>query len=533
MPFKVVTVEQMVAAEKAADEGGHISYDAMMENAGQAVADVVAALLPGEGARVAVLVGPGNNGGDGLVAARLLTEMTTAEVGAYLLKPRDDDKFQAAQQAGVFIANAADDQRWRTLRTLVGNADVVVDALLGTGIDLPLRENAAALLKNAAAALEGPAPEPALVWPARPEAPPTPSRAKVVAVDCPSGLNCNTGEADDHTLPADVTVTFAAAKVGHFKQPGAALVGALAVADIDIPERGTPLADVTVTLLDAPTTANMLPPRTDYSHKGTYGRSLIVAGSALYTGAVLLAGQAAYRSGAGLVELAVPEPLQTMLAGAVPEVIWRPLDHNGGHINRHALDATLEAANQADAVLIGPGLGQAQATSDWLHAFLTDFTTDAPLVLDADALNLLAASEGWPDLLPEGSIITPHPGEMGRLAGLSVSQVQADRLSHAQRFAAEWGVVLVLKGAHTLVAHPDGRVSLNPFATDALAVAGTGDVLAGCITGLVGQGATPFDAAAAGVYVHGAAGLHAAREAHGGRGVLASDVLANLAFPNV
>ncbi len=556
--IKLVTVEQMRAIEAATDRAG-VSYDRMMQNAGRGVARVIRRLLGEEtaGKRVAVLVGPGNNGGDGLVAARIIRQETEAEVGAYLLKPRGDDDpvFAAAREAGVFIADADSDQRGRVLTNLVASADILVDALLGTGARLPIKGDLASLMKRAAAALQRfpDGSEGTTLWlesPAWP-APPPGRRTLVVAVDCPSGLDCDTGEIDPLTIPADVTVTFAAAKVGQVRMPGAAAVGRLIAADIGTPAGLAELEAIPTEVATGRGVGRLLPSRPIDSHKGTFGRALLVGGSINYTGAMALAAGAAYRVGAGLVTLAVPQPIHLALAARLVETTWLLLPHEMGVINAAAFDVLSREAGTIDALLVGPGMGHDEATADFMRALLagsarprkgsigfgrpestrsalaekTRFDLPHGLVIDADGLNLLASMDNWWELLPEGTVLTPHPGEMARLTGLERGVIQADRIGVAREKAAAWGCVVVLKGAFTVIAAPDGRVVVLPFATDALATAGTGDVLAGCITGLMAQGLAAMDAAVAGAYCHGLAGEIAAAEHGTGRAVVAGDVL--------
>ena len=557
--LKVVTVEQMRAIEEATDAAG-VSYAAMMQRAGGAVAEVVRRMvveLP-DGGRVVVLVGPGNNGGDGLVAARILAEQTEAEVRACLLKPRDesDQVYADAVDAGVSMTVASEDGDWEMLRQLVTSADILIDALLGTGARLPVEGELKALLENASAAMGRPVEDEwldaGLVWPAAPlEA--VERGPVVVAVDCPSGLDSDTGELDPAALPADVTVTFAAAKVGQLKFPGAAAVGELVVADIGTPPDLAELQAVTVEMADGASVGRMLPRRSADSHKGTYGTVLAIAGSANYVGAVGLLGEAAYRVGAGLVTLAIPATIYPMLASSLQEATWILLPQDMGVVNVGALTVLRdEFKKRAGAVLLGPGLGQEEPTETFIRGLFQgrgqakrgqigfvssapanpaapshEFEIGAPLVIDADGLNNLSQIDEWWKLLPAGTILTPHPGEMARLCGTDVEEVLADRSGLVVEKAREWKATIVLKGAYTLVASAEGRLVVIPFATDALATAGTGDVLAGCITGLLAQGMAPFDAAVAGAYLHGLAG-RIAGEALNSRATIASDVLAAL-----
>lgn len=540
--MKVVTVAQMRAIEAASDAAGH-TYAAMMERAGQAVARALMARQDVRKKRVLVLVGPGNNGGDGLVAARYLAQ-AGAEVACYLTRPRDpqsDENFRLLQELRVFCTDADADPDFRRLRQLAASADVVIDALLGTGATPPLKGTIGQVLETVGQVLRGRAisqppkwvrvggiPEPA------PEA-----RPLVLAVDGPSGMDFDTGALDPAALPADLTVTFAYPKVGHFRFPGAAALGELVVADI-----GTDpalAADVDLEVVTPEMVRGWLPPRPPDAHKGTFGRALIVAGSANYTGAARLAGAAAVRAGAGLVTVALPASIHGAVAATLSEATYLLLPHELGVLAEPAVEVLAEQASRYDAMLLGPGLGQEKETAEFLTALLRgrerrpvgflragEPTAQPiplpPLVVDADGLNLLARMEGWPVRLPPGSILTPHPGEMARLMGASVADVQADRVGIARQKAREWGHVVVLKGAFTIVAAPDGQAVLEPFANPALATGGTGDVLAGIIVALRAQGLGPFEAAAAGAYLHGLAG-ELARRRLGPVGVAAGDLV--------
>lgn len=515
--LKIVSVEQMRQIEAAADAAG-MSYATMMENAGRAAAHRALDVLRSfSDARVTVLVGKGNNGGDGLVAARIIAQESTALVRCYLLTKRDGDPLlEAARQAGVHIANAEDDQGFRVLRQMVGSAHIVLDALFGIGIKLPLQGDAARLLQNAANVINevrALRPDARIIHPADPTYLEQPVAVPyVLAVDCPSGLDCDTGAIDRNAIRADETITFIAAKPGLLTFPGAAHVGRLTAATIGIPEDLPELQAQTTILADAEWVHDHLPPRPVNSHKGTYGKALIVAGSANYRGAPALSARSAYHIGAGLVTVSAPEAVIDTIAGHILEATWLLPEDNFNPADY-------------DALLIGPGWGR--ANGDLLDRLLRQSLPR--LIIDADGLNLLADLPEWWKRLPENTILTPHPGEMSRLSGLSTAEIQANRAAIAVQKAAEWNVILLLKGAHTLVAAPDGRVIVLPFKTDALAKAGTGDVLAGIIVGLLAQGAAPFDAAAVGAYVHGLAGELAARTLGTTRSVLASDVSNHLA----
>lgn len=556
--MKVVAVERIRQIEAAADAAG-ISYALMMQRAGTAVAQRVleiAAALP-EQPRVTVLIGAGNNGGDGLVAARIIAEQSDAQVRCYLLKPRADDdaEYVAARDAGLFIANAEDDQRYRVLLNMVASAHIVVDALFGIGISLPLRDDAAKVLRAVQQALDAAAfddSEGRLITPTSAEPSTAPTRPYIIAVDCPSGLDCDTGEIDRNALAANETVTFIAAKPGLLTFPGAQSVGTLHIADLAISEDISSMAGDKHTVADADTIRQRLPPRADSGHKGTFGKALIIGGSINYTGAAGLAAEAAYRIGAGLVTVGAPMPVIAALAAQLLEVTWMMLPHDMGVIADSAADIIRDEIDKYQALLIGPGFGREKTTGEMLVRLLHNsearkknsrrsigFASTAndavapaesdriqlpPLVIDADALYLLHQVESWWTLLPEQTVITPHPGEMATLVGLETKDVQANRWELAASKAAEWKVVLVLKGAHTLIADPGGAITVLPFKTAALATAGTGDVLAGMIAGLLAQGLSAFDAAVVGGYLHGLAGQMLAEQS-GTRSVLAGDIL--------
>jgi ADP-dependent NAD(P)H-hydrate dehydratase / NAD(P)H-hydrate epimerase len=527
--LKVFTVSEMVAAEKAADAAG-VSYAQMMEVAGRGVAEAMRERYPLAGQSALILVGPGNNGGDGLVAGRYLAE-AGADVAFYLFRRRDaatDDNFAKAQAMGLFTLLAENDRGYCALGQRLAVTDLLVDALLGTGVSRPIEGELAAMLRqvktrlaeldqNGRAADNGEA-RPSLTSTTAVNAAP-PRRPVVVAVDCPSGLNTDNGELDPLALPADLTVTFAGPKRGHFIFPGAAACGELVVVDIGISADLPEVQAVNVELVTAAAARDLLPPRPADGHKGTFGSALIAAGSGHYWGAPILAGRAAYRAGAGLVALALPSSVRPVAAGQLPEATYPPLPDTAmlGPASARYLG---ERFSGYSALLVGPGLSEA---ADFMTALLAQADLP-PLVVDADGLNLLAATADWPAKLPPETILTPHPGEMARLMDVSAAEVkEADRVELARKKAAEWHCVLLLKGAYTVVAAPDGRCSLMPFANPVLATAGSGDVLAGVIVALRAQGLDAFDAAVLGAYWHGAAG-ELASEAVGRAGLLAGEI---------
>ena len=549
--MKIVTVEEMRRIERAADESGH-SYVTMMENAGRAVAEACQQMHLDE-ERVLILIGPGNNGGDGLVAGRYLRE-AGARVTCYVWKRRveGDENFRLVEELGIPVIWAEEDEELTALRKLAAEVEVIVDALLGTGVSRPieglLKEILSVVCEEVTRRRNERPSEPLLV-PSAPTLAPPSNRPFVVAVDVPSGLNCDSGAVDPATLPADLTVTFGFPKRGQFRFPGAEAVGRLVVADIGIPPA---LADdVRLEAITPAMVQSLLPARPLGAHKGTFGRALIVAGSANYTGAAGLAGAAATRVGTGLVTLAVASSLHPILAAKVSETTFLLLPHDMGSLVPDALRILAEHLPNCQALLVGPGLGRERETVAFVHELLgvepggrrerigfrpavegkreeeeesTPQITLPPTVIDADGLNALAEAPRWWKRLPLGNVLTPHPGEMARLVGRTVADVEADRVSVAQEAAARWGQVVVLKGAYTVVAEPEGRTVINPFANPGLATAGSGDVLAGAIVGFLAQGLAPFAAAAMGVYLHGLAG-ELVRSELGVAGMVAGDLL--------
>ncbi|MGD2164924.1 MAG: NAD(P)H-hydrate dehydratase [Anaerolineae bacterium] len=545
--MKVVSVEQMQRIEAQSDQAGH-PYSAMMERAGRSLAEAIGEREDPEERRVLVLVGPGNNGGDGLVAARYLSQLGSY-VTCYVYGSRDpevDENFRLVSEAEIRVVLAEDDAGREELRALTERADILIDALLGTGTHLPLRGNLSDILEVAGKiiarrrhspsgrSLTSAVPRPASSGGSTPF---------VVGVDGPTGLEYESGDLDAVTIPADLTVTFAYPKIGHFRFPGAAALGELVVADIGIDPA---LAEGVGLELATPTMVRRwLPARPANSHKGTFGKAMIVAGSVNYTGAAALAGESATRAGAGLVTLALPSAIHTSVAARVAEATYVLLPEAMGVVSSTAAEVLWKALEGYDALLVGPGLGREKETSGFLQKLLGSREVERslgfrrseerasgpvhlpPLVIDADGLNLLSELEDWPTRIPAKTVLTPHPGEMARLMGESVATVQQDRIAVARSGAAEWGHVVVLKGAFTVVADPGGRTVIEPFANPGLATAGTGDVLAGTIVALRAQGLSAFDAAAAGAYVHGLAG-EIAREGVGAMGMVAGDVMACL-----
>jgi NAD(P)H-hydrate epimerase len=509
--MKIVTVAQMVALEQAAARYG-VGPDKLMENAGLAVAEAARqALGMVAGARVIVLVGPGNNGADGLVVARHL-QRWGAEVTAYVVtrRPSPDPKMELAQRYGVAVLTSTEDSDLRKLDQLLARCRLVVDAVLGTGRARPLEGVAREVMLRLGAGRDS-------------------RRPFLLALDLPTGLNADTGEVDPACPTVDLTVTLGFPKVGLLTFPGASKVGQLRVVDIGLPPGLDEEREVRLELLTPAWVGRHLPARPPNSHKGTFGHALVVAGSRNYVGAAYLASQAAARVGAGLVTLAAPEGVYCITASKLTEVIHLPLPEDGeGRIHPDAAQVIRDNLSRYDAMLVGCGLGWSPGTTEFLERLLLmEPRSMLPTVVDADGLNNLSRLSDWWRRLGSPVALTPHPGEMATLTDSTTGEVQKDRIVSARQWAERWNVTVVLKGAYTVIAAPNGITRVSPFANPALASGGTGDVLTGIIGGLMAQGLSPDDASCCGVYLHGRA-AEAMREAMGDTGTLATDLIARL-----
>ena len=504
--MKIVTADQMREIEARSETAG-VSTDALMENAGLAVARTARRFIgPLTGVPILALIGPGNNGADGLVTARHL-QTWGATVTAYICRDRavPDPKLDSASVAGVSIVSASDDPAYSRLKATLDAAHLVIDAILGTGRARPIEGS----FRDIMTALgEARTRNPSL---------------RLVSMDLPTGLDCDTGGVDPACVPSDVTVSLGYPKRGHLAFPGADFTGALETANIGIPSGLD--SDVTLDLIDHHWAAAALPQRPSNSHKGTYGRAMIVAGSRNFLGAAYLAASAAGRVGAGLVTIAIPESLVPSVASKAIEPTFIPLPESSpGIVSGAAAQLILDSLGGYSSLLVGCGLGQASETRRMVEELLLTDVPLPPTVVDADGLNTLAQVSDWWKQWPADSILTPHPGEMTRLTEMDA---RSERIAVAQQSASAWNKTVILKGAYTVVAAPDGRAMISPFSNPGLATAGTGDVLAGAIVGLLSQGANLGNAASLGVYLHGEAGERV-RAALGDTGMLASDLLPEL-----
>jgi len=526
---KLFSVTEMQSVEKEANQKG-LTYEMMIENAGRGIANEIEltySLLNHK--EIFALVGSGNNGGDALVALSHLAS-NNWKVSAYIVRERPDNDpliSRLLNNHGQIIYSDRD-IGFNKLKELIESSSVLMDGILGTGIKLPLKNDIAQILSIVNSINNNSA-----------------KKLHIVAVDCPSGVDCETGEAANETIPAEITVTMAGMKTGLIKFPAANLTGEIRIASIgSINDLDTYKENIRCILTDE-IIKQCLPKRQLDSHKGTFGTALIVAGSINYTGAAFLAGMAAYKIGAGLVTMAVPAPLHVALSGNFPECTWILLPHEMGVISSDAAKVLQKEINRATAILIGPGFGLEDTTKEFIRnlissnnkrkvtiGFIRDEIKDEdskaikiPIVVDADGLKLLSKIDKWYELLPSPSVLTPHPGEMAVLTGISTLEIQENRIQIAKLYSESWGHVIILKGAYTVIADPEGQIAVVPVATPALAKAGTGDVLAGLITGLLAQGVKPYQAACTAAYIHANAGLLAAKQQENTASVMASDVL--------
>jgi NAD(P)H-hydrate epimerase len=502
----ILTDQQMRQADRRAIVSYRIPEVALMENAGRQVATLLLGLRPaGSLPRVLVVCGPGNNGGDGLVAARhLLNHGVVARLAMPLGRPRAGGaaaaNFAAVRRLGLPLDTGRGREGLRRLRSDLEWCDLVVDALFGTGLSRPLGGTAAQVVD----ALNR-------------------SGREVIAVDLPSGLRADSDGISGPAVRARHTVALARPKIPHVFPPARDLCGRVVVADIAIPPQAIAAARPYLSLNEPAALRAALPERRPDSHKGDYGHVLVVAGSRGKGGAARLSALGALRAGAGLVTAAVPESLTTRFLPGAMEVMTEGLEETSeGTIARRALERLRRLLDGKKAVAIGPGLTTQDETSSMVRDLVGEVRV--PLVLDADGLNAFAGKAKRLSGRRRPLLLTPHPGEMGRLTGRDTKAVQADRVGAVRALASAGGCHVVLKGHRTLIASPDRHVAVNPTGNPGMATAGMGDVLTGLLAGLLAQGIEAGTAARLGVYVHGLAGDLAAGP-DGGTPILARDLL--------
>lgn len=503
--LRVATAEEMRRADRRATEELLLPSLLLMENAGRGAVQVMEAVFgPLGGRRVAALCGKGSNGGDGFVAARHLAARG-ARVEVFLLAPATEVRGDAGvnlavlQRSGLAVREVTTPEALAEVREALARADLVLDALLGTGLAGP----ATGLLAEAIELVNA-------------------AGRPVVSLDLPSGLSADQGGLLGPTVQATLTVTFGLPKRGLLLYPGALKAGRVEVVDLGVP--ASLLGEgIAVGLLEAGDVRAAFPSRPPHAHKGSYGHLLVLAGSVGKTGAAIMTTLAALRVGTGLVTLGTPASQQPVVAAQLMEGMTEPLPETQARtLSAKAGERIAELAGRMDAVALGPGLGLEPETQALVRTLVRDL--EGPMVVDADGLTALAGHLAVLRAARGPRLLTPHPGELARMLGRGVQEVEADRIGVAQRLAGETGAWVALKGARTAIAGPDGQVSLNPTGNPGMATGGTGDVLTGLVGGLLAQGHPERLALEAGVYLHGLAG-DLAREVKGEEGMLAGDLL--------
>jgi ADP-dependent NAD(P)H-hydrate dehydratase / NAD(P)H-hydrate epimerase len=505
--MKIVTAKQMHSIDHRAIRSYGIPGPVLMENAASAIMAEMELFFNGLGnVRVGILCGKGNNGGDGLALARRL-RIRGIVVRVALLAPFSAVRGEAKINLSILrkmdveiIQNAAS----RNVADIVSWSDILVDALLGVGLSSPVKGVYAQAVSQMNA-----------------------SGRPVVAVDLPTGINADTGAVMGAAIKADLTVTMALLKRGLVLHPGAGYAGAVRVADIGIPSEVVEKEHIKLNLLDRTAAWGIAEERKRDAHKGDFGHALIIAGSPGKAGAAVMAAKAALRTGPGLVSVATPNGLVPIIQAQVSEAMCIPADESiEGTLGIGSENTLLAATETMDAVAIGPGLSTHFETAQVVRHLIQRITV--PLVIDADGLNALVEDR---DLLLKAKapvIVTPHPGEMGRLLGISSAEVQQDRINIATHFAQQYRVTVILKGAGTVVALANGEVFVNSTGNPGMATGGTGDVLTGMIAGFLAQGIPVVQAACLSVYLHGLAGDMAAKD-KGESSLIAGDVIEHIA----
>ncbi len=508
--MKIISAEQMQQIDKDTIQEYGIPGLCLMERAGERCAELIMAEFAEVSSKVALVVaGKGNNGGDGYVVARIL-HAHGWKVSVVVLALQEEIRGDAAVNLGLLPQDVqrsfcADNHSLSLVLKDLNNFTVIIDAIFGTG----LKNEVTGIYRQTIDALNC-------------------TGTPVLSVDIPSGVNGSTGEILGSAVKANHTVTFACAKMGHVLYPGALYVGSLTVGDIGIPAEITDRC-AGCEFVDAAEIQRILKFRDPSSHKGSFGHCLIIAGSTGHTGAAALAAAGALRGGAGLVTLAVPATLHTILEVKTTEAMTLPLGDRGrGHLGDDAFPDIAAALTGRDVVALGPGMSRQKETVNLVLRLVREI--QLPMVIDADGLNALAEDSSV--LLEKASptvILTPHPGEMSRLTGLTVTQVEADRVGVARRFAQQNRVYLVLKGARSVIASPDGKIAINGSGNPCMSTGGMGDVLTGLISALLCQGYPPFEACRVGVFVHGFAADMVAKD-KGQIGITATDVVERLPY---
>jgi NAD(P)H-hydrate epimerase len=502
----LVNAAEMQQMDRQTIEAFGLPGRVLMENAGRGATHFLLEQFSHlENKRIGVIAGRGNNGGDGFVMARYLTQ-SGIPVRVYLLAEYNMVKGDAAANLRLLsplkvpVIEIPDEATFKVHQSKMKDPDIWIDAILGTG----LRSEVKGYFRNVINYIND-------------------LNKPIFAVDIPSGLNSDTGQPCGACIRAQATATFAFAKIGHIVYPGADFTGRLRIVDIGIPPYVADKIGPRHFMLTAELIRSYLKHREPDAHKGTTGHLLVVAGSIGKTGAASMTSISALRAGAGLVTLGIPKSLNAIMESHILEAMTIPLpESQAGILGDSAFETIAKLIAGKKCLAIGPGMGQAVETKRLMHKILT--TSDIPMVIDADGLNNLVGQVQTLQQAKAPIILTPHPGEMARLLDVNVGVVQQDRLYCARQFAINHRVHVVLKGARTVIAHPDGRIFINPTGNAGMASGGMGDVLTGIIAGCIVQGLSPEPAAHLGTYLHGAAADYLA-ETIGPFGYLASEVM--------
>ena len=504
--MKIATAELMRKLDQKAISEFGIPGMVLMENAARGIVGALFRFFPNlSSLRVGILAGRGNNGGDGLAIARyLLNRGIPCRI--FLFAPQEEIKGDAGanleilKRMGVAVREILNLQEWEEQKPLVDSADLLLDGIFGTGLKGPVEGFFREIIESVNAL-----------------------KKPVVAIDIPSGVNADSGQVLGACIRARITVTFGLVKRGLLVHPGAGAAGKVVLVDISLPRPALEGEKIQDHLLEGRDFLPYLLPRNPDAHKGQFGHLLVLAGSPGKTGAAALVSQAALRVGTGLITLGVAESLNSILEEKVTEVMTEPLpETREGTLGLSAQAKILELCSRKTALALGPGLSLNPETVRLVQQVVRK--TPLPAVIDADGLG---AFVGKPEIFRKKQkelILTPHPGEMARLAGISVEEVQKERLEVARGFARDYEVILVLKGSRTVIADPGGEIFINPTGNPGMASGGTGDVLTGMIGGFLAQGLPPLEAAKLGVYLHGLAGDYAAFQ-KGERGIAATDLV--------
>lgn len=499
--MKILSSMQTRNVEKKAMRMG-MSGERLMENAGAAATRAIKENFAIKDCNVVVISGQGNNGGDGFVVARKLKEygasVTVILAMGSAVTADSTTMLERARQSQVTFVNYYDDQE--LCETIINSADMVVDAIFGIGFRGAPDRDISKIIANINS-----------------------SKAIKIALDIPSGLNCDSGEVKAEAVCADFTVTFIGYKPCHFLFPSTNYCGKTVAVSIGVDDEL--IDECQAEIIEDSNSLKLLSSIPFAAHKGTKGVSVIVGGSYGMAGAPVIAAKAAYRSGAGIVKIALPEKIYPIGAAMLPEAVFAPLADDKGFLTSSSISDDL--FDGAKSILIGPGMGLNGGTIGAVAKGLAK--AKVPTVVDADALNAIAEDPDILNLAKTTLILTPHPGEMAKLCSKTIAQVQNNRIEIASEFAAKYGVITVLKGAYTVIALPDGRVYINKTGNQGMATAGSGDMLAGMIAAFLANGTNPISATVAAVNLHGAVGDLTANEV-GQRGMIVSDMIERLPF---